>query len=123
MMKAYIEQLRKRASRCRFGTFEDKGEACNNQLVLLVLGISLRKRLLQEDELSFEKATRIALQFETVESQGRISSVLRTSNIRAIEASTSSSNSILTRTSANVENTRTNIIQCTNINKQVLSIW
>lgn len=92
-MTSYIEQLRQQATKCKFGAFEN--EALKDQLVLDVIDISLRKRLLHEDVLSFEKVTSLALQFESLESQSRLlNSALRTTNVYAVtDDSTNNSSS------------------------------
>lgn len=44
---------------------------------------SFEKRLIQDDGLSFERATELALQFETIEAESRlIANALRTSHIK-----------------------------------------
>lgn len=64
-MRSYIlvDQLKEQATKCKFGSFEN--EALKDQLVLRVIDNDFCKRLLQDDDLNFEKATNLALQFES----------------------------------------------------------
>lgn len=84
-----------------------------DQLVLGVLDISLRKRLLQEDELSFKKATRLALQFGTLESQNNfLSSALRVSNVNSVNNQGIRSKSKMKKSNSIPNQTKPNVIHC-----------
>lgn len=59
-----MQIIRKQATKCKFGVFEE--EACKDQMVLVILDNALRKRYLQENDLTFEKALMLAIQFESM---------------------------------------------------------
>lgn len=52
-IREYVEQVRKQGTKCKFRSF--KKEACNDKLMLGGLYISLRKRLLQDNDPTFGK--------------------------------------------------------------------
>ncbi|XP_070573004.1 uncharacterized protein [Ptychodera flava] len=64
-IKAYACELRRLSKTCKFGTFLD--QALRDKLVCGLRTFSIQKRLLQEDDISFEKAMQIAISMESAD--------------------------------------------------------
>ncbi|XP_070581509.1 uncharacterized protein [Ptychodera flava] len=64
-IKAYACELRRLSKTCKFGTFLD--QALRDKLVCGLRTFSIQKRLLQENDISFEKAMQIAISMESAD--------------------------------------------------------
>lgn len=107
-----IDQFYTKSTKCKFGSFEN--ETLKDQLVLGVIDNSLRKRLLQEDGVTFEKATNLALQFETAESQSKLlTTALKISYVNAVGNQNKDKRSQYTKHNVNTRKVQSKPIECT----------
>lgn len=74
--------------------------------------MSLRKRLLHEDDLSFERAIRIAKQYETAKSQSRmLSNALKLYRINTVQENRNSNTKNTRRFTKSNDNTSHYVVQ------------
>ena len=65
-MAAYISQLKQLAEHCNFGSEARLNEMIRDRLVCGIANIKWQQRLFAEDDLSYDKATKL-LSFEAAE--------------------------------------------------------